>query len=82
MRAWLQRDREDVDVIVVAAPPVLAVADTAVLAPLVEGVLLVVQVGVTPQEAAQRAKRQLEAVGGRLLGLVIAGVPHDAGRAG
>jgi len=77
MRAFLRRDREDVDVTVVAAPPVLAVADAAALAPLVDGVVLVVRVGVGPQEAAEKAKRQLEAVGGRLLGLVVFGVPSD-----
>jgi len=82
MRAFLGRDREDVDVTVVAAPPALVAADAAALAPLVDGVLLVVRVGAGTQEAAQKAKRLLEAVGGRLLGLVVAGVPHDTVRAG
>ena len=79
MRAFLERDRDEVDAIVLAAPPVLPVTDAAVLAPLVEGVLLVVHIGTTPQEAAHKARQQLQAVGGHLLGVVATGVPMEGG---
>jgi polysaccharide biosynthesis transport protein len=73
MQAFLHEDRDDIDVIVLAAPPVLAVADAAVLAPMVQGALLVVRIGTTTLEAAQRARRQLEAVGAQVLGAVATG---------
>ncbi len=74
MRAFLQHDRDDVDIIVLVAPPLLPVADAAVLAPEVEGVLLAVRVGVTPRYAAVKAQQQLDAVGGRLMGVVVTNV--------
>lgn len=77
MRAFLNQGREDIDVIVLAAPPVLPVTDTAVLAPGVEGVLLVVRIGTTSQDAAQRARHQLEMVGAQVLGTVLTGAPID-----
>ena len=75
MRDLLQQARDDVDVIVLSAPPVLAVSDAGALASSVEGVLLVAQIGTTPREAAQRARRQLETVGARIVGTVVTGAP-------
>lgn len=74
MRAFLKQDRDDVDIIVLVAPPLLPVADAAVLAPEVEGVLLAVRVGVTPRYAARKAQQHLDAVGGRLMGVVVTDV--------
>jgi polysaccharide biosynthesis transport protein len=77
MRAFLQQDRDDVDMIVLVAPPVLPVADAAVLAQAVEGVLLVVHIGTTPRDAALRARKQLEAVGAQVAGTVLNGAPME-----
>jgi len=77
MRALLQQERDDVDVIVLAAPPVFPMADAAVLAPAAEGVLLVVHIGTTPLEAARRARRQLETVGAQVVGTVATGAPME-----
>ena len=77
MRAFLQQEREDVDMIVLAAPPVLPVVDAAVLAQAVEGVLLVAHIGTTPREAAQRAHKQLDAVGAPVIGAVLNGAPME-----
>lgn len=75
MRTLLEHGREGADVIVLDAPPVLPVTDAAVLAPLVDGVLLVIDIGRTPRAAAARARQQLEAVGARVLGAVVIGRP-------
>ncbi len=75
MRAFLTTRHADVDVLIAVAPPVLPVTDAAVLAPLVDGVILVVNVGVTPREAAWRAQQQLQSVGARVLGAVVTGAP-------
>ncbi|MCL6649835.1 MAG: CpsD/CapB family tyrosine-protein kinase [Chloroflexi bacterium] len=78
MRALLEEARGGADAVVIDAPPVLPVTDAAVLAPNVDGVLLVVWLGHTPREAARRARERLAAVGARVVGVVVHGV--EAGR--
>jgi capsular exopolysaccharide synthesis family protein len=65
------------DLVILTAPPVTAVADAAVLAPQVDGVLLVLAAGKTRRETAVRAKEQLAHVQARILGVVL----HGARRA-
>ena len=57
--------------IIVDAPPTLAFADPAILAPQVDGVLLVVSAGETTREACRSAIQRLTAAGGTLLGIVL-----------
>ena len=67
----LARLAERYDHVLVDSPPVGLVADAAVLAPSVDGVLLVVCAGRTRRELARRAKEQLENVNARILGVVL-----------
>src|SRR6266487_3187484 len=67
----LARLREQFDVVVIDTPPVLAAAETAVLATSVDGVMLVVRAGHTDRDAVQHAARQISAVGARLVGAVL-----------
>jgi non-specific protein-tyrosine kinase len=67
----LERAREQADYVLVDSPPVTAVSDAAILATLVDGVVLVVSAGRTKRELAQRARDQLEHVGAHLLGAVL-----------
>jgi capsular exopolysaccharide synthesis family protein len=76
MGALLQRSEESVDVLVLLAPPLSAVADGAILASRVHGVLLVVQASTTPRDAAYWAREQLEGVGATVLGVVVTGAPR------
>lgn len=71
MRTILAKFAESFDVIVVDSPPVLPVADAAILATLADGALLVVRAGATNRKAAQLAVQQLEDVDARLLGVVL-----------
>lgn len=57
--------------VVVLTAPLPIHGDALTLAPVVDGVLLVVRSGVTPRSAAQQAKEQLARVGARLLGVVL-----------
>lgn len=59
------------DIIIVDSPPVLAVADAAILSRLADGALMVIDSGHTHREAAQRAKEALETAGAHLLGIVL-----------
>ena len=71
MRTLLERFAETFDVIVLDSPPVLPVADSAILASLADGVLLVVRAGNTDRRAAQLALQQLQDVDARVLGEVL-----------
>lgn len=57
--------------ILIDSPPVLTVTDAQVLAPQVDGVVLVVRAGETPEEIVRRAASVIRRVGGRLLGAAI-----------
>jgi polysaccharide biosynthesis transport protein len=59
------------DVVVIDIPPVLAVTDASVLAPRIDGVLLVLKPGSTKIAAARQAVEQLRRVGAHLLGVVL-----------
>jgi len=61
--------------VIVDSPPVLPVTDAAVLAPKMDGVLLVVTVHKTPRDAARQALESLTQVGGEVVGAVLNGVP-------
>lgn len=65
------------DLAIFAAPPVTAVPDAAVLAPRVDGVLLVLAAGKTRRETALQAKEQLARVQARILGAVLSGSRLD-----
>ncbi len=74
MREVLEQLSDLADVIIIDSPPVIAVTDASVLAPLSDGVVLVVGSGTVNREMAQRAKAQLEAVRAKILGVVLNGV--------
>jgi non-specific protein-tyrosine kinase len=59
------------DMVLIDSPPVLAVTDAAVLAPHVDGVVLVVKPGETKLAACRQAVEQLRRVGANLLGVVF-----------
>ena len=63
--------------IVIDTPPMLGISDTLVLAPRVEGVILVLRHGRANRSSAQRAVHMLGAIRARILGVVLNHV--DAG---
>ncbi len=67
------------EMILLDAPPVIAVTDAAVLASKVDAVLLVVSAGKTKREHAKKAQAMLEKVNARLIGTVLNNVKGDAG---
>jgi capsular exopolysaccharide synthesis family protein len=70
-RGLLAALRERYPWVIVDSPPVLAVSDATVLASQVEGVLLVVRAHSTPIEAVLLARDRLQALGARMLGVVL-----------
>jgi len=71
MAALIGRLREEADVVIFDAPPVVATTDASELAGQVDGVLLTVSAGRTKREAAQRARDMLEQAGGHILGVAL-----------
>jgi Mrp family chromosome partitioning ATPase len=59
------------DVVLVDSPPVLAADDALLLAPLVDGVIVVVHTGIVTESDLKLTKARLEGVGGRVLGVVM-----------
>ncbi len=71
MTKLMEQLTERFDVVLLDTPALLPVTDTAVLAPIVDGVLLVVGRTQARQEAVQAALRQLANVKARLVGIVV-----------
>jgi protein-tyrosine kinase len=71
MHDLLETATRDFDLIVIDTPPVLLVSDAVALAAQTDGVILVVRGGKTSAEAARRAAEQIDAVKGRILGVLL-----------
>ena len=71
MASLLETLAADTDVVIIDAPSLLPVTDAAVLATLVDGVLLVVEWGETDARAVAEASQTLERVGARVIGGVL-----------
>jgi capsular exopolysaccharide synthesis family protein len=69
MRRMLDHLRTRFDRVILDTPPVLPLADVAILAPLVDGSLMVVRAGFTPKPAIENALRAFDS--SRLLGVVL-----------
>ena len=68
------------DLVIVDTPPVLAVADAAILATLTDGVVFVVRAGKTNRTVTQHALQQLANVGARVIGAVLNDPSGEAAR--
>ena len=71
MEKLLLELRRRFDYLVLDSPPLLPVTDATVLSAFVDGVVLVVECGVTDRGALARAHRMLETAGARVLGTVL-----------
>jgi len=78
MGLLLQSARKEYDIVLVDAPPVLAVADPAIVAPLVDGVILTVRVCKNGRRPVERASRILSDIGICPLAIVVNGVSNNA----
>jgi len=71
MQGLLKTVRGQYDVVLVDAPPILPVADSLLLAPYVDALVLVYEVGRISRAALWRAKAMLDSVGTKLAGIVL-----------
>lgn len=80
--ALLAAVREVADFVILDAAPLATSADVLSIAPLLEGVVLVIEAGKTKRPAAIRVKEQLERIGAHLVGVALTGVPRQRGAGG
>jgi Mrp family chromosome partitioning ATPase len=71
MKELLQDLRKHYDVLLFDSPPVLAVTDPAILATLVDAVIVVVSSGQTRVDSLERSIDIIQDVRGKALGLVL-----------
>lgn len=71
MKQFIDEARDEFDIILFDAPPVLPVTDAAILSKRTDATLLVYRTGKVPRAALRRAKVQIESVGATVMGVVL-----------
>lgn len=71
MSSLMEEVKTKYDVIFFDSPPILPITDAIILAPKVDGVVIVYEIGRTARGALLRAKNQLEVSGAKVLGIVL-----------
>ena len=71
--------RDNFDYVIIDTPPAVAVADAAIVAPKVDGVILVVRSKVAKIEMVKQAKELLIKGNGRLIGAVLNAFDYEGG---
>ncbi len=74
MAAVLEELRKRYKRIIIDSPPLAAVTDAAILCQKTDGVVVVIQAGVTPRKLVESGINQLRLVGAHILGAVLNGV--------
>lgn len=75
----LEWAEEAFDHVIVDTPPALFMSEAKLLAPLVDGVIVVVGVGVSTLGMVRRCLRDMEQIGAVVLGVVLNGVRRTRG---
>jgi capsular exopolysaccharide synthesis family protein len=78
VRTLLAQAHDEYDVVIIDSPPLLPVADAAILAGSVGGVLLVARFGRTRRDDVQLSVERLQAVGAKIHGVIPTMVPKGA----
>lgn len=80
MREIIQKTSEIADIVIFDTPPVMVVTDPTILAAQVDGVLLVLRVGVTKLSMAKHSLEQLHRAGANVLGVVLNDISQKRSR--
>ncbi len=71
MGAFLGSAKSEYAFVILDSPPLLALADSRILASLVDGVLLVVKSGATPREQVAQSQSSIRSAGATLIGVAL-----------
>lgn len=78
MKVVLNEFKQLFDIVLIDAPPVLAVTDAQILSTLSNGVIIVASYGQADKYALVKTKEYIEKVGGKVLGVVINKIPEES----
>ena len=70
---------ERYDYVIIDSPPILPVTDSVILSRFVDGVVMVVRGSATPRRVVADARQRLQAVGARMLGVILNDVDVTGG---
>ncbi len=76
----VEKAREDFQVVIIDTPPIGSVIDSAIVAKVCDGIILVLKDGAISYRIAQRCKEQLDHSGTKLLGCVLNSVDLSSNR--
>lgn len=79
MKNFVEKMKNIYDMVILDAPPIGLVTDSAVLSTIVDGTILVCAVGEADINATKRAKELLDKVNANILGIVLNKVPINQG---
>lgn len=79
MLRFMEWAEEEFDHVIMDTPPALLMSDVKLLAPLVDGVVVVVGVGVSSLGMVRRCLREMEIVGASMIGIVLNGLRSTRG---
>ena len=71
MQQIMEAVRSRFDWVLLDTPPILAMADAAVVSPMVEGVVLVIGAETSKKPQVERAIEQVQSIGGKIVGVVL-----------
>jgi capsular exopolysaccharide synthesis family protein len=78
MKLLLAKLQDLFDLILIDAPPVIAVTDAQILSTMADGVIIITSYGEVEKGALAKTKTLLDMVGARMLGLVLNKVPDQS----
>jgi capsular exopolysaccharide synthesis family protein len=78
MKSIIRQLTGSFDMVLIDAPPVIAVTDAQILATIAEGTLIVTSYGTTEKFGLVKTKELLDKVGAKVLGVVINKVPEKS----
>ncbi|HRK33816.1 MAG TPA: polysaccharide biosynthesis tyrosine autokinase [Candidatus Hydrogenedentes bacterium] len=76
---FLEKAEQSFEHVIIDSPPVLLMADAKLLAPVVDGVIMVVGAEVTSLGMVKRALGELQQIGSNVIGVVLNRAKHVAG---
>ena len=77
MKTFINESKKEFDIVLYDTPPILPVTDAIVMSKLVDGVILIYQVGRTSRQAVIRAKNHLEKAEAKILGIILNDIKID-----
>ena len=77
MKILIGQLRQSYDYVIIDCPPLLPITDAAVVSSIVDGAILIVHAGKTKKPEFMGSRAALEAVGARIIGVVLNKIPTD-----